>query len=72
MRACVFKLIGAYLFLFLCLPSHGQISSEASSGHPQEAVEDKDPIAIVEPNLAAEATPIEDWRPGLYGVYGYI
>lgn len=48
MRACGFKLTGAYLFLFLCLPSHGQISSEASSGHPQKAVEDKDPIAIVE------------------------
>ena len=44
----VFTLAGACLFLFLCLPAHGQTSSKASSGHRQEAGEDKDPIAIVE------------------------
>jgi hypothetical protein len=44
----VFTLAGASLCLFLCLPAHGQTSSKASSGHPQEASEDKDPIAIVE------------------------
>ena len=48
MRPCVFTLAGAYLFLFFCLPAHGQTSSKASSGHPQKAGEDKDPIAIVE------------------------
>jgi len=48
MRVYVFTLTGACLFLFLCLPSLGQASSEASSGHPQKASEDKDPIAIVE------------------------
>ena len=48
MRLLVFTLTGACLFLFLCLPSLGQTSSEASSGHPQKASEDKDPIAIVE------------------------
>ncbi len=48
MRPCVFTLAGAYLFLFLCLPAHGQTSSKVSSGHTQKAGEDKDPIAIVE------------------------
>src|SRR5260370_37574661 len=48
MRLYVFTLTGACLFLFLCLPSVGQTSSEASSGHPQKASEDQDPIAIVE------------------------
>jgi hypothetical protein len=44
----VFTLAGACLFLFLCLPAHGQTSSKASSGHRQETGEDKDPIAILE------------------------
>jgi hypothetical protein len=74
----VFTLTGAWLFLFVCLHAHGQTPSKTSSGNPQNAGEDKDPIAIVElgastswnlrggtatfaPNLAAEATPIENW-----------
>jgi len=48
MRIRVFTLAGAWLFLSLYLPAHGQNSSEASSGHRQEAGEEKDPIAIVE------------------------
>ena len=76
LRLYVFTLTGACLFLFLCLPAHGQTHSKASSGDPQNA--DEDPIAIVElgastswnlsggaatfaPNLAAEVTPIENW-----------
>jgi hypothetical protein len=43
-----FALAGACLFLFLCLPAHGQTSSKVSSGHLQEASEEKDPIAILE------------------------
>jgi hypothetical protein len=46
MRLFVFTLTGA--LLFLCLPANGQTSSTGSSGHPQKASEDKDPIAIVE------------------------
>ena len=41
-------LAGACLFLFSCLPAHGQTSSGKSAGHPQEATEDKDPVAILE------------------------
>ena len=48
MRRYLFSLIGACLCPFLCLPAHGQSSSQASSGHPQRAADDKDPIAIVE------------------------
>jgi hypothetical protein len=48
MRIYVFTLAGACLFLFLCPPSHGQTSSKAPCGDPQKAVEDKDPVAIVE------------------------
>src|ERR1700733_5777898 len=44
----IFTLAGACLFLFLCLPAHGQTSSKASSAHRQDADEDKDPIAILE------------------------
>src|ERR1700739_1673264 len=77
MRLYVFMLAGACLFLFLCLPAHGQTSSKAPCGDPKKAAGDKDPIAIVElgaatswnlsgaatfaPNLAAEVTPIENW-----------
>ena len=77
MRLYEFTLTGAFLFLFLCPPAHGQTSTKTSRGDPQ-AVEDKDPMAIVElgaatscnlsggaatfaPNLAAEVTPIENW-----------
>jgi hypothetical protein len=48
MHTDVFTLAGACLFLFLCLPSHGQTSSKVSSAHPREATEDKDPIVILE------------------------
>jgi hypothetical protein len=44
----VVALAGANLFLFLCLPTHGQASFEKASRHPQEAGVDKDPIAILE------------------------
>src|SRR5580658_10504511 len=68
MRRYVFTLTGACLFLFLCPPAHGQISSKTRCCDPQKAAEDKDPIASVElcaatfaPKLAAEVTPIENW-----------
>jgi hypothetical protein len=48
MRICVFTLAGACLFLFFCVSAHGQTSSKASSGHPQGANEDEDPVAILE------------------------
>ena len=48
MRLCMFTLAGACLFLFFCVSAHGQTSSKAPSGHPQEASEDKDPVAILE------------------------
>ena len=48
LRRCVFTLTGAWLFLFVCLHAHGQTPSKTSSGNPQNAGEDKDPIAIVE------------------------
>jgi hypothetical protein len=48
MRTRVFTLVGACLFLFLCLPAYGQTSPGASSGHRQEANEEKDPVAILE------------------------
>jgi hypothetical protein len=38
----------AAVCLFSCLLAHGQPSSKSSSGHPQEAIGDKDPIAILE------------------------
>lgn len=54
--------------VFLCLPAHEQTFLGKSSGHLQEANEDKDPADILElgaatfaPNLAAEITPIENW-----------
>jgi hypothetical protein len=48
MRIRVFTLAGACLFLFLCLPAHGQTSLGKSSGYPEAASEDKDPVAILE------------------------
>ena len=49
----VFTLAGACLFLFLCLPAHGQSSSKMSSVPVrQETREDKDPIAILEVGAA--------------------
>lgn len=43
----VFTATGACLFLFLFSSAHGQTFSKAPCG-PQKAVQDKDPIAIVE------------------------
>jgi hypothetical protein len=48
MHIRVFTLAGACLFLFLCLPAHGQTSPSKSSGHPQAIGEDRDPVAILE------------------------
>jgi hypothetical protein len=48
MRIDVFTLTGACLFLFLNPPAHGQTSSNAPCSDPQRAVQEKDPIAIVE------------------------
>jgi hypothetical protein len=48
MRISSFTLAGACLFLFLCLPVHGQTSLDKSAAHPQAADEDKDPVAILE------------------------
>jgi len=48
MRLYEFILTGACLFLFLCPPAHGQTSTKTPRGDPQKAVEDKDPIAIVQ------------------------
>jgi hypothetical protein len=48
MRPFVCGPAGCCFCLFLCLPAHGQGSLKAPSSHPQEIVEDKDPIAIVE------------------------
>jgi hypothetical protein len=52
MRPNVFQLAGTCLFLLFCLPAQGQPSSNVSSGHPQEALQDKDPGAIVELSVA--------------------
>ena len=41
-------LAGAWLFLFLCLPTHGQTSAGDPSGQRREANEEKDPVAILE------------------------
>lgn len=48
MRRCMFTLAGASLFLLLGLPGHGQTSCGESSRHPQEANEDKEPVATLE------------------------
>ncbi len=48
MRICLSTLAGACLFLVFCVSAHGQTSSKASSGHPQEASVDKDSVAILE------------------------
>jgi hypothetical protein len=70
----VSALAGAFAFLFLTSPAHGQ----TSPGHPQEGPAEKDPAAILEigaatswtltggaatfaPNFAVEITPIENW-----------
>ena len=44
----VFTLAGACLFLFLCLPAHGQTTLGKSSGSVPKANDDKDPAAILE------------------------
>jgi hypothetical protein len=46
MYRCVFTFTGACLFL--CLSASGQTSLEKPAGHPQQASEDKDPVAILE------------------------
>ncbi len=48
MRPNIFRLTGVCLFPFFCLSAQGQLSANVSSGHSQEVVQDKDPIAIVE------------------------
>ncbi len=53
MRSFLFTLAGTCLFLHFCLPVQGQVSSSASSGHTQDAGEDKDPIAILELGAAS-------------------
>src|ERR1700758_3719460 len=52
MPSYLITLAGACLFLHFCLPAQGQTSSSAASSHPQEASDDKDPIAIVEVGAA--------------------
>ena len=44
----IFTVTGACLFLFLISPALGQTFSKVPCGDPQKAVQDKDPIAIVE------------------------
>ncbi|HTV04842.1 MAG TPA: hypothetical protein VME86_05695, partial [Acidobacteriaceae bacterium] len=48
MRICVFALAGACLFLFSGVSAHAQTPPKAPSAHPQDASEDKDPVAILE------------------------
>jgi hypothetical protein len=48
MHRRVFTLVGACLSLVLCLPGHGQTFVGEPSGPPQNANEEKDPIAILE------------------------
>ena len=48
MRRYMLTLIGACLLLCSSLPTQAQTSSNTSSGHPNQAIEDKDPMAIVE------------------------
>ena len=48
MRLCMFTLAGACLILFFCVSAHAQTPPKASSSHPQQAHEDKDPVAILE------------------------
>jgi hypothetical protein len=48
MRTCAFTLAAACVLLFLNLPARGQTSPNRSPGYQQEAVEDKDPAAILE------------------------
>jgi len=48
MHRRVFALAGAWLFVFLCLPVHGQTSVRPASGRAQVVDEEKDPKAIFE------------------------
>jgi hypothetical protein len=52
MRPYMYTLTGAFLFMFLCMPAHGQTPSKATSGQAHNTTEDKDPIAIVEVGAA--------------------
>lgn len=44
----MFTLAAACLLSFLCLPVYAQTSTQAAVSHPQNAPENKDPIAILE------------------------
>ena len=48
MHTRVFPLIAACLFQFLSLPASGQDSAENQSGNRPPAIEDKEPVAILE------------------------
>ena len=77
MRCYAFTLAGACLFLTLCLPVHGQSSSKTSfvtqeTGQDKDPIailgvgaatswHFSGGAATFAPNLAAEATPIENW-----------
>ena len=77
MRCYAFTLAGACLFLSLCLPAHGQSSSKTSfvtqeTGQDKDPIAILEVgaatswnfsggAATFAPNLAAEATPIENW-----------
>jgi hypothetical protein len=53
MRTHVFTLAAACVFLLLSLPANGQTSPDQSHGHPQEAIDDKDSVAILEIGAAS-------------------
>ena len=48
MRACLFTLAAACVFLFLISSAHGQTSLDRSPGHEQQVSKDKEPTAILE------------------------
>jgi hypothetical protein len=52
MRRCVSALAVSSLFIFLCLPAHGQTSFQMSSAPAQSADNDKDSKAIFELSAA--------------------
>jgi hypothetical protein len=84
MRSYVFTRAGACLFLSLCLIAHGQSSSKTSSVNTEDkdplAILEvgaatswnfSGGAATFAPNLAAEATPIENWLELEAGVSPY-
>src|ERR1700738_3670161 len=48
MHTRVYRLTGACLFLFCCLPAHGQTSPPGTCRNQLETNRDKDPIVILE------------------------